>query len=104
MKNLSVFIVYDEINEEIMLTASAKNEKMAVRNLYGSVGSFAPIKDMSLYKVGEMNAESGELIPGKKEKIDWDIYKFPQNKAECLAPSGTTKENKALFEKACEGK
>lgn len=97
-----IYVVKDTVLDEFVMAYIGNNDKIACRMMYASVGAFAPIKDLQLMKIGEIDEDKKKIKNTEWTDIAWDIYEFPQTKAECLAPNGSTEEQIKAFEDACK--
>lgn len=78
----NVYAVWDAIAAESMTIFASKTDGMAVRENLPTLARMRPVKDMTLYKIGEYDNEKCEITPCAKQSVSWDAYKFPEEKSE----------------------
>ena len=84
---MKIYALYDNVAEDyIEELILAKNEKMAVRGTLMNVVKNFNLNDIELQEIGEWNKKEKTLLTLQPKKIAWTEYKFPETKAEALAP------------------
>ena len=78
----NVYTVWDAVAAEAMTTFTSKTDGMAVRENLPTLARIRPIKDLTLYRIGEFDNETCELKPKEKQLVSWESYKFPEGKSE----------------------
>lgn len=92
------YIVFDRVAGRILLSVTAPNDSIAVRNSLSTLR--VPLKDSELYCIGKtefnFSNESQSVsfgfdfkyIPTEIRRVDWSVYSFPDSPAEALSPLG----------------
>lgn len=78
----NIYAVWDAIAAESMTIFASKTDGMAVRENLPTLARMRPVKDMTLYKIGEYDNETCEITPCAKKTVSWETYKFPEAKSE----------------------
>lgn len=78
----NLYGVWDATGAEAFTLFASKTDGMAVRENMPTLARIRPIKDLTLYKIGEWNNETMEITPTPKQSVSWDAYKFPEAKSE----------------------
>lgn len=69
-----------------------------VRSIYQWLSKRPDFKDLDLYKIGEIDTETGLITPMQAPiQVSWESYKFPETKAE-------TKTTEQIAQEAAETK
>lgn len=76
---LNLYVVRDRVADTVMCAFSSENDGMAIRQNYGSLSRVAPIGDLELLQVGEINEKTLELNVLPSRVVSWDSYKFPES-------------------------
>lgn len=99
-----LFCFYDNVAKSPITFASSPNCPTLIRQYLQYIASSKPLKDITIYEVAEI--EGFEVKPISPVVHSWDEYKFPENKAEALAPLGAsvTEIEKAFAEKTADVK
>lgn len=87
MKKNYLYGFYDVVSEEYAVFAISNSASNLVRTYYPAFANRTPLKDIAIFELGEVNSDVISLYKHKKQ-FTWDCYKFPENKAEALAPLG----------------
>lgn len=84
-----LYNVYDKVAKQVCYVLSGVSSEQVIRaNLKILLATF-PLKDLELWKVGFFyDSDFTNIVPLKAEKISWDLYKFPVDKAENFRPLG----------------
>ena len=90
----NLYGVWDATGAEAFTLFASKTDGMAVRENMPTLASIRPIKDLTLYKIGEWDNETMEIKPTPKQSVSWDAYKFPEMKSEVKTQEEKDKENK----------
>lgn len=90
----NIYGVWDAIGEEAFTIFASKTDGMAVRENLPTLARIRPMKDMTLYKIGEYNNETLEITPTPKQAVSWEAYKFPEGKSEVKTAEEKAEENK----------
>lgn len=101
---MKVYALYDKVGEcyleDLIL---AKTDRDAVRKCLMNVIKNFNLNDIDLVIVGEFDIGGHtdfDLQGVEKKVINWNLYKFPENKAEALAPLEMSEEFKKTLEQA----
>lgn len=90
----NVYTVWDAIAAEALTTFTSKTDGMAIRENLPTLARMRPIKDLTLYRIGEFDDETLEIKPTEKQLVSWQTYKFPEGKSETKTSEEKNKENK----------
>lgn len=90
----NLYGVWDATGAEAFTIFASKTDGMAVRENMPTLARMRPIKDLTLYKIGEWNNETMEIKPAPKQAVSWDAYKFPETKSEIKTTKEKEEENK----------
>lgn len=90
----NLYGVWDATAAEAFTIFASKTDGMAVRENMPTLARMRPIKDMTLYKIGEWDNETMEIKPIKKQTVSWEAYKFPEAKSEVKTQKEKEEENK----------
>lgn len=90
----NLYGVWDATGMEAFTIFASKTDGMAVRENMPTLARIRPIKDLTLYKIGEWDNETMEIKPIQKQNVSWDAYKFPEAKSEVRTEEEKTKEDK----------
>lgn len=84
-----LYQVYDKVAKQVCYVLSGVNSEQVIRaNLKILLATF-PLKDLELWKVGfYYDSDFTTIVPIKPEKISWNLYEFPVDKAENFRPLG----------------
>lgn len=87
MKKNYLYGFYDVVSDDYVCFAIANSPSNLVRTYYPAFANRTPLKDIKIYELGFCDSDKITWKVPKKEH-SWDCYKFPENKAEALAPLG----------------
>lgn len=84
-----IFVVYDDVSGCVNYVGTSANRQSFIRDVYPVVSRAFPLKDVSLYEVGEID-EQTSIVTGYDTLIpfDWKEYKFPLSQADNLRVFG----------------
>lgn len=87
MKKQFLFGFYDKISDEIDVFAVSNSCANLIRTYYPAFANRKPLKDIDILELGTIDGK--EISLHKKPVIhNWTEYKFPETKADALAPLG----------------
>lgn len=87
MKKDLLFGFYDKIRNTMDILAVDRSASALIRTYYPSIVNRTPLKDLDIYELGEIDGLEVKLH--KKPILhSWSEYKFPETKADALAPLG----------------
>lgn len=87
---LKLFGLYDKVRVEYRILGTSKNSGSFIRENLKYLIQQYPLPDLDLVCYGDFDSETGALSLYDKPQIcSWTDYKFPDTKAECLAPLGS---------------
>lgn len=88
----NIYGVWDAIGAEAITIFASKTDGMAVRENLPTLARIRPVKDITLYKIGEYDNETLEITPTPKQTVSWEAYKFPEGKSEVKTAEEKEKE------------
>lgn len=88
MDTMFLYGLYDKVGKTFISFNESRNNQTYIRSNFKSVYSMYPLKDVDIVKVAKIDCTTGDVIPVKHEVVSWSDYKFPETKAENLAPLG----------------
>ena len=88
----NLYGVWDATAAEAFTLFASKTDGMAVRENMPTLARMRPIKDLTLYKIGEWDNETMEIKPTPKQAVSWEAYKFPEAKSEVKTQKEKEKE------------
>lgn len=79
-KNLKIYVVRDNIADDVVSVNTATTDGMFVRTYSKGFQSLNPnfLSDFEIYQVGTVDFDSLECISCPKRKVSWDSYKMPE--------------------------
>lgn len=103
-----IFGFYDKVQKEFISLAIEVNAPTLIRKYLPSIAPMYPIKDIDILEIGELTGINEFYIKPESDYIlhEWNEYKFPENKADSLAPLGAdpTEIEKAFVENTTDVK
>lgn len=88
-----IFTVYDKVSKRYDFLSTDVNHQSWIRSNVRYLTQTRPLCDLELYEIGTFNPENGKIEYYKDYVlIDWSDYKYPETKAEQLAPLTKTSE------------
>lgn len=86
---MRVFVIKDKACGKVVDTMGAHiffSAPQAVRSILPFAVKQYPLRDLELLEVGKIELDNGVVYSQTPEVIDWNVYKFPENKAESFSP------------------
>lgn len=94
-----LYALFDSVSESVVGVHTALTGPMYIRENLRQIVATWPLKDVTLYHVGDVDMSTMIVTPVKPEIVPWSDYKFPETKSESLAPLGSDVASKvAAFE------
>lgn len=94
-----LFVFRDNVDCSAECFAVGVSAPSVIRTYYPAMVNRKPLKDIEIYELGEIEDISINLYK-KPVKHDWSEYKFPETRAEALAPLGLSPaEVQQIFDK-----
>lgn len=90
----NIYTVWDAIAAEAITTFASKTDGMAVRENMPTLARMRPLKDLTLYRIGEFDDETLEIKPTEKQLVSWKAYNFPEAKSEVKTEKEKNEEKK----------
>lgn len=79
---MKIYIVYDKVANQPLMSIIAQSKAVAIRQIVPTLIQRFPLRDLILY---ETQDSVSELID-TAIKVNWDEYKYPETRADALAP------------------
>lgn len=79
MSVLNVYSVRDTVANAIVCTFSCPNDGLAIRENAPALSKVAPLGDLEISQLGELDSDTMELKAIPRRIISWDSYKFPES-------------------------
>lgn len=87
--DMRIFVVKDKASNKVVDTMGAHiffSAPQAVRTILPFAVKQYPLRDLELYEVAKIDLDTALVKTKSPELIDWNVYKFPENKAESFSP------------------
>lgn len=79
-RNLKIYVVRDNIADDVVSVNTATTDGMFVRTYAKGFQNLNPnfLSDFEVYQVGTVDFNTLECISCPKRKVPWDSYKMPE--------------------------
>lgn len=76
---LNLYCVRDEVAKRLVCTFTCENDGLAVRENAKALSAVAPLGDLTINFVGEVDEATLEVTPQPHRVVSWESYKFPES-------------------------
>lgn len=83
--NFNVYAVYDEVSKHYLRLYFNSTDEEFVRLYLPEVVLSTPLRDLSVYCIGQFNDVTGTIEPKIKRRVNIRCYEFPHSR---LSPKG----------------
>lgn len=83
--NFNVYAVYDEVSKHYLRLYFNSTDEEFVRLYLPDIVLSTPLRDLSVYCIGQFNDVTGTIEPKTKRRVNIRCYEFPHSR---LSPKG----------------
>lgn len=76
---LNLYCVRDKVADNVICSFSCPNDGLAVRENLPSLSKVAPLGDLELNRIGQLDEKTLEVSAVPVTVVAWDSYKFPES-------------------------
>lgn len=76
---LKIYSVRDKVAQSIVCTFHCANDGLAVRENAPALSKVAPLGDLEMVHIGNLDESTFEIEKVPIKIVDWNSYKFPES-------------------------